>query len=110
MRLVHDHEVPVDSLHLRLEVEVTGQLIQTSDPKRLFRKGVTAARGLDLLVGQDAEVDVELLPELILPLLDEAAGNHDQTTLNVAPDHQLFEEQARHDRLAGARVVSEQKA
>ena len=48
--------------------------------------------------------------KLVLPLLGEAAGADDETTLQVAAGDQLLDEQARHDGLAGARIVGEQEA
>ena len=53
---------------------------------------------------------MELLVELDLPLLDETAGRDDEAALEGAPDEELTDEQAGHDRLAGTRVVSQQEA
>ncbi len=64
----------------------------------------------ELVVGQDLEGQVEPAVELVLPLLDEAPGADDQAAMQVAANHQLLDEQPRHDRLAGARVVGEQEA
>ena len=48
--------------------------------------------------------------KLVLPLLSKAPRAHDQTPLQIAAGDQLFNEQARHDGLARARVVSQQKS
>ncbi len=48
--------------------------------------------------------------ELVLPLLGKAAGADHEAAPEIAAGDQLLDEQARHDRLARARVVSEQEA
>ena len=59
--------------------------------------------------GHDLEVQPELLPQLVLPLLDQAARGDDQAPGDVAAEHQLADQQARHDRLAGAGIVGEEE-
>ena len=54
--------------------------------------------------------EAELLGQLVLPLLDQAAGRDDQAALEVAADQQLLDQQPGHDRLAGAGIVGEQEA
>src|SRR5207302_1040558 len=58
--------------------------------------------------------DVELLSELIgqlpLPLEGEVGGGHDQSSPDQTSGLQLLEQEPRHDGLAGARVVGEEKA
>ena len=54
-------------------------------------------------------MQAELLPQLVLPLLDQPAGGDDQAPLQVTAEHQLLDVQARHDRLARAGVIGEQK-
>ena len=95
---------------LGLQVVVAGQVIEPGDQQRLLGERVAAAGGLDHVPGQDLEVEPELLPQLVLPLLDEAPRSDHQAALDVAADHQLLAEQPGHDRLAGARVVGEQEA
>ena len=76
----------------------------------VLEEPVAGARGLELVVGEDLEGQVEAAVELVLPLLGEAAGADDEAALEVAARDQLLDEQAGHDRLAGARVVGEQEA
>ena len=52
---------------------------------------------------------MELLAQLVLPLVDEHARADDEHALGVAADHELLDEQAGHDGLAGAGVVGEQE-
>ena len=93
-----------------LHVLVARELVEPGDDEVGFQEPVAGARGLELVVGQDLERQVEAAVELVLPLLGEAAGADDQAALEVAAGDQLLDEQARHDRLAGARVVGEQEA
>ena len=51
----------------------------------------------------------ELEEQLVLPLLDQAAGGDDQAALDVVAEDQLLDVEAGHDRLAGAGVVGEQE-
>ena len=76
----------------------------------LLGERVAGAGGLDHVPGEDLEVEAELLPQLVLPLLDQAAGGDDQAALDVAADHQLLAEQPGHDRLARAGVVGQEEA
>ena len=66
--------------------------------------------GFELVVRQDLEGKLEPLVEFVLPLLGQAAGADDQAALQVAADQQFLDEQAGHDRLAGAGIVGEQEA
>ena len=43
---------------------------------------VAGARRLDLIAGEDLEVEPELIAELVLPLLDEAARGDDEAALD----------------------------
>ena len=61
------------------------------------------------LPGQQLEGEAELLPQLVLPLLDKPAGRDDQAALQVTAEHQLLDIEAGHDRLARAGVVGEQE-
>ena len=76
----------------------------------VLQEPVAGARGFELVVGEDLERQVEAAVELVLPLLGEAARADDQAALQVAAGDQLLDEQAGHDRLAGAGVVGEQEA
>ena len=70
------------------------QLVEPGDQQGLLGERVAAARGLDHVLGEDLEVQAELLPQLVLPLLDQAARGDDQAPLNVAADHQLLDQQS----------------
>ena len=112
VRLVADDQVPaaIGRLELLLHILVARELVEASDDEIGFQEPVAGARGLEFVVGQDLERQVEAPIEFVLPLLGEAAGANDQAALKVAAGDQLLDEEARHDRLAGARIVRQQKA
>ena len=107
----HDQVVAaVRGAQLRLHVLVAGQLVQARDGEVVLEEPVAGAGGFELVVRHDLERQVEPPAELVLPLLDEAAGADDEASAEVAPRDQLLDEEAGHDRLAGARIVREQEA
>ena len=59
---------------------------------------------------EDNELLIEFFLQLALPLESEVGGADDQDALGEAAQFQLADEQARHDRLSGPGVVSEQEA
>ena len=59
---------------------------------------------------EEVEAQAELEEQLVLPLLDQAAGGDDQAALDVVAQHQLLDVEPGHDRLAGAGVVGEEEA
>ena len=85
-------------------------MVKARYQQRPLSERVSAARGLDHVLGQDFEGERELLPQLVLPLLDQAPRGDDEATLDVAPDHQLLAEQPGHDRLTGTRIVSQEES
>ena len=112
VRLVHDYQVPVGPIQLVLEVVGTRQLVHPGDQQLVLgENGVLGGwrLGVGELPGEQLEVQPELVAQLILPLLHQAAGRDDQAAFQVAAEHQLLDVQARHDRLARARVVGEQE-
>ena len=75
----------------------------------VFVEPVAGAGRFQRVVGHDLERQVEPAVEFVLPLLDEVAGADDQAALQVAAGDQLLDEQAGHDRLAGAGIVGQQE-
>ena len=112
VRLVADDEIPaaIRRLELLLHVLVARELVETGDDQVGLQEPVAGARGFELVVGENLEGQMEAAVELVLPLLGEAARADDEAALQVAAGDQLLDQQARHDRLAGARVVGEQEA
>ena len=108
--LVAHHEVPGGRPELLLYLVVAGKLIQAADAEVHLVEGVARGRRLEHLVGEDGELQPELAPQLVLPLLHEVAWRHDEAALEVAAGHHLLDEEARHDRLSRAGVVREHVA
>ena len=112
VRLVADDEVvaAVRGAELLLHVLVARQLVEARDGEVVLEEPVAGAGGLELVVGQDLEGQMEAPVQLVLPLLGEAAGADDQAALEIAARDQLLDEQPRHDGLARAGIVGEQEA
>ncbi len=85
-------------------------MVESADDEVLLRVRVAAGGRLDRVAAHELEVKTQLEPQLLLPLLDQASGGNDQAAVEIAADHQLLDEEAGHDRLAGAGIVGEQKA
>ena len=98
-----------DFAKLGLEALVAGKLIHPGDQQRVLLERRGAEHRLAELRREDLEREPELQIQLVLPLLDQAAGGDDQAALDVLAEDQLLDVQAGHDRLAGARVVGEQE-
>ena len=93
-----------------LEVVVPAQHIESGDQQVVLLEGIAAARSLDHIAGQDVEAEPEFVGQLVLPLLDQPARRHHQASLQVAARHQLLDQEAGHDGLAGAGIIGQQKA
>jgi hypothetical protein len=111
VRLVADDQVVavVQRGEFLLNGLVARELVETGDGEIVFDEPVAGARGLELIVGQDFERQVEAAREFVLPLLGEAAGADHEATSEVAACDQLLDEEPGHDRLAGARVVGQEE-
>jgi hypothetical protein len=112
VRLVDNDEVPVGTvgLQLLLPVLLAGELVEARDHEVVLGERVAGLRRLDERLREDVEAEPELLGQLGLPLLDEAAGRDDQAALQVSAQHQFADEKPRHDGLAGTGVVGEDEA
>ena len=110
--LVADHQVvaAVRGPELGLDLLVAGELVQPRDGQVVLQEPVARARRLQLVVGEDVEGQAEAAVELVLPLLHQAAGADHEAALQIPARDQLLDEQAGHDRLAGAGVVGQQEA
>src|SRR5207245_1522174 len=71
---------------------------------------VARAGGVELVVGQNLEGQVELAVELVLPLLYQHSGADDEATAEVTSDHEFLDEKPGHDGLSGPWVVGQQEA
>ena len=89
---------------------VARELVEPGDDQGRLAEPVAGTGGLQAVVGQDLEGQVEAPVELILPLLGQAAGADDEAALEVSPGDELLDQQAGHDRLARAGVVGQKEA
>ena len=111
MSLVADHEVPatVRRAELGLHVLVARELVEPGDGEIVLQEPIAGARSLQLVVGDNFERQLELSRQLVLPLLDQAAGADDEAALQVAPCDELLDEQPGHDGLAGTGIVGQKE-
>ena len=84
--------------------------VERGDDPVLFEPLIHAELVADVLALEDKELGVELFLQLALPLEGEVRRADDQDALGEAAQFQLADEQARHDGLARAGVVGQQKA
>ena len=80
VRLVADDEIvaAVRGAELLLHVFVARQLVEAGDAEVVFQKPIAGAGGLELVVGQDLERQMEAPMQFVLPLFDKAAGANDR--------------------------------
>ena len=109
---VAHHQVPaaVGRQHLVLGALIARHLVKPGDDEIRLKEPVAGACRLELVVGQNLERQVEASVEFVLPLLDQASRANDETSLQIASDDEFLDQQPRHNRLAGARIVGEQEA
>jgi len=81
--LVADDQIPaaVRRLQLLLHVVVAGQLVERGNDQAAFEEPFARARGLELLVGENLERQMETFVQFVLPLLGKAARADHQTSL-----------------------------
>ena len=75
----------------------------------MFFEWVAAGRGLLKLRRKDAELQAELLVQLVPPLFDQAAGGHNQYSMRIGTHDEFANIEARHDRLACTGIVGQDK-
>ena len=76
--LVADHEVPLALRELGHELLVAREVIEARDQQVLLEERVAGVGGVDHLARDDLEAEVELLAQLVLPLIDEHARADDR--------------------------------
>ena len=109
--LVDDDQVPLGGgFELVLQLLVACELVHAGDEVAALLEGVAAACSDDHVAGEQIEIEPELLPQLVLPLVGQRSGRDDETALQITAQLQLLDEKPGHDRLARARIVGEQEA
>ena len=107
--LVHHHQIPLGAAEPGDQIVVSGQHVEPGDQPGPLGHRVAGARRLHHVPGEQIELEAELLAQLVLPLLHQAAGGHHQAAVEIAPHLQLLDEQAGHDGLARAGIVGQQE-
>jgi hypothetical protein len=102
---VANNEVPVSVSQLRLNVFVATELIETANGHWILREPVPGPRRLQFVVSQNLERKLKPLVQFVLPLFGKITGAHNQTSVQVAANQQLLDEQAGHDSFASAWIV-----
>ena len=115
VRLVAYHQIPfLRRFEAAPEVFASAQHVEPGDQVAGFGEGIAAGPCcFNPFSGPEVEGEAEFRFKLVLPLLDQAAppaGGNDEAAFQIAPEHQLPDEQAGHDGLARAGVVGEQEA
>ena len=87
-----------------------GEFVQPGDGEVVFEEPIPGTGGVEFVVRQYLEREVETPVEFILPLLGEAAGTNHQASPEIAAGDEFLHQQARHDCLSGAGVVCQQEA
>jgi hypothetical protein len=108
--LIHDDEVPVGAEQALLGVLDPGYPGDRGDHLVAILPGVKPVGGTERLAADDLEALAELVLQLPLPLEGEVRRCDNECAADQAAGLQFFEQEPRHDRLAGARVVGQQEA
>ena len=106
MRLVDNSDVPPHLTEAGDDVGAFGEVQRSNDP-RILLPVVDAELVAESAAFQDDERLAEFLIQLALPLERQVGRTDDENPLGEAAELQLLEEQARHDRLAGAGIVGQ---
>ena len=109
VRLVDDHQIPVDLLQPWQDLGALGK-VQRGDDLLLLHPLVDAELIADVAALQDEELFVELLLQLALPLEGEVRGADHENPFDESAQLQLPDQEAGHDGLASAGVVRQQEA
>ena len=107
--LVDDRRIPTDLGELLHQAVVAGDLVHPHDQVGMLGEDVAALCVVDHVAAEHLEVEIELLRQLLPPLLHQPAGRNDDGPLAVRAQDQLLQVQAGHDRLACTGVVSQEE-
>ena len=104
----HGH-VPVHRPQLVHEGVTARHLVHADNQVRMLLEYVSLSR-IDHERRQHLEGQAELRVELVVPLIHQSSRGNDDGALAVRAQHHLFQVEARHDRLARARIVRQKEA
>ena len=104
MGLIDHGHVPAHGAQLVHEGVAARHLVHADDQAWMLLEDI-ALCGVRHRRRQHLEGQAELRVELVVPLIHQPPGRHDQSALAVGAEHHLLEVEARHDRLARAGVI-----
>ena len=112
MRLVEYHQVVRRDVGLaeRSERALRPEGVEGDNCQGAAGSGERVYHTREVLPGHDAESQAKEGTQLAFPVAHEAGRRNDQHATNSAAEEHLPDVEPRHDGLAGARVVGEQKA
>ena len=107
---INNDQIPfIGSDKLLLEVFVAGQNIKPGNQAVFFVKNIAGSGRLDRAPCQDFEIQTELVPEFILPLLDQTAGRNNEASIQIAAGSQFPDEKSCHDGFSRSGIVGQKK-
>jgi len=109
VRLVHDCDVPRHLGQHRPIFVASRRLVHTHDEPVVLTERVARPAQVQHRRLEHLEVQVELVGQLIPPLLSQPSGAHDDHALGRGTQQHLLDVQACHDGLARTRIVGEEK-
>ncbi len=111
VRLVADDEIEaaVRRTQLLLHILIAGELVEPGDDEVVFEKPIACTSSFELVIGENFKGQMKTTMEFVLPLFGETARANNEAPLEIAAGNEFLDEQPGHNRLAGARIVSQQK-
>ena len=100
MRLVRDDQVVCVVIELFQQGVVAPQLVHARYQQRMIVQRALADGPVGLTRIKDVEPQTELQVQLVLPLIHQPTGHHDEASLHVTAQNQLLDIEAGHGRLA----------
>ncbi len=107
--LVAHHQVPVGAAEFGLDIFIPAQLVEAADGQWSLCEPVARAGGLEFVVRENVEGELEALIELVLPLFRQVAWADDEAAMQVAADQQFLDQQPGHDGFSGTGVVGQEE-
>ena len=108
--LVGTIQVPIGrGIELGLELIRACRHVETNNQPIFFDERVAGNRSLNLITSEQVEIQSEFLRQFLLPLLDQTTRRDNHTTFQIAANEQFLDQQTRHNGLAGAGIVGQQK-
>ena len=107
--LINNRNIPAHCTQLIHQLLVTRDLVHPNNQVRVVGKHIATGR-LDHRHCQNIKREPKLRLQLILPLISQSTGRHDERTFTVGAQHHFFQVQPRHDGFSCTRVIREQKS